>query len=198
MRRQAAIFPALLFLALLSGCSGDTKRPPQEPAVDFDEQVQEGWAAFNAGNLPASRAIFLDLVESFPDAAEGYTGLGWCEISQGNPATGLETLLAADRLAGGADAAAGLAVAASAVGRDSIAVEAAARITDSSYVFAGDPDFTYRDVVYIRALGEFHLLRYEDCYTSLSILAPDLWIDFREYDFREQLFAALESLRGRV
>lgn len=198
MRHRASIAPAFLTLVLLAGCSNETRRPPQEPAVDFDARVQEAWREFDSGNIPSARTIFAELTDAFPDAAEGHTGLGWCSIAEDRPEEGLTPLVEANRLAGGSDAAAGLAVAASALGRDSLAVDAAAQVTDTSYVFSGDSDFTYRDVVYIRALGEFHLLRYEDCHRSLSILIPDLWIDFREYDFREQIFAALESLRERV
>ena len=91
-----------------------------------------------------------------------------------------------------------MAVAASALGRDSLAVEMASRCTDDSYIFIGNPDFTYTDIVYIRALGEFHLRRYEDCYASLMILYPELAVDMEAYDFREQLFVELQRLRGWV
>ncbi len=198
MRARTATILAVILFTLASGCSDETKRPPQEPAADYDALVQQAWAAFDSGDYDSARAIFNQLIASFPDAAEGHTGFGWCEIVEQRLESALAALLEADRLGGGADAAAGLAVAASALGRDEIALEAAARVEDPSYVFSGDPQFTFRDLLYIRALAEFHLLRYEDCYSTLNILMPDLWIDFDEYDFREQLFAALESLEGRV
>ena len=78
-------------------------------------------------------------------------------------------------------------------------MEAASRAaTDPLWVFVGGHDLGYRDLVFIKALGEFHLRRYEDCYASLLILIPDLRIDLDAFDFREELFSALESLRGQV
>ena len=84
------------------------------------------------------------------------------------------------------------------MGMDSVAVAATSWATDPSWVFVGDADFGHRDIVYIRALGEFHLRRYANCYASLLILIPNLRIDLEAFDFREDLFAALESLRGQV
>jgi tetratricopeptide (TPR) repeat protein len=184
----------LVFLA----CDDESGVVPQPPQIDRNHELQRGWSLFRMKDYDAAAVHFDAVVEHFPDAADGYIGLGWCEIERDHLELALDHLQTADRLANEPDAIAGIAVAASALGLDSLAVEAASRCTDDSYLFIGDPDVGYTDLVYIRALGEFHLLRYEDCYASLRILDRNLEIDMEAYDFREQLFRELQRMRSRV
>lgn len=187
----------LPFLAIVS-CAGERTRPaPQEPPLDLNEMIQQGWDLFRAGAIPESAGIFRQLIVEFPDAPIPYTGLGWCEVDQDSLPAALDLFAHALRLNEENDALAGTAVTASALALDSLAVDAAYRIHQTDYVFQGDPRFGYTQVIYLRALGEFHLLRWADCYASLRILDPELDIDLAAWDFREQLFAALEGLRER-
>ncbi len=197
-RPLAATLGGLLLVVILPCCSPKGGGTPQEPAVDFNEELQRAWGQFRARDFPAATTSFRLLSHRFPEAVEGRIGLGWCQVV----ADSLEDAYASFGQAGGMqgepDAIAGIAVVASAMGWDSTAVEAASRANDPTWIFVGDPDFGYRDLVFIRALGQFHLRRYEDCYASLLILIPDLRIDMEAFDFREDLFAALESSRGHV
>lgn len=188
---------AALFL-LIPACGEDNNVVPVEQPPDLNEEIQVGWALYHEGDYPAAATQFERVIEHFPDSADGYVGLGWCEIELDHPETALVSLETAIRLGDNSDGVAGLAVVASALGRDSIAVEAASSISDETYLFIGNPRFGYTDLVYIRALGEFHLTRYEDCHESIKILDPDFEIDFDAYDFREHLFLKLERLRGLV
>jgi hypothetical protein len=199
MRRlPSAALLGVFLLVSLPGCSHD-KGTPQEPSVDFREELDLAWGQFRAHDYSASAVSFRLLLRRFPDTTEPRVGLGWCELATDSLADAFETFQDAGGLRGGVDALAGLAVAASAMGQDSIAVEAASRAaTDPLWVFVGGHDLGYRDLVFIEALGEFHLRRYEECYASLRILIPDLRIDLDAFDFREDLFSALESLRGQV
>lgn len=191
-------FGCLLMALLVSACSNDGGGTPQEPPIDFNTEVQRAWGLFRARDFPGATNSFRQLTVRVPDAAEGYVGLGWCQIVADSLELAYGTLERAGRLGDEEDGAAGLAVAASALGLDSAAVEAASRITDPLWLFVGDPNFGYRDLVYIKALGEFDLRMYENCYASLQILVPELRIDLNAFDFREELFTALESLRGQT
>ena len=182
----------------LLACSDDGGIVPQPPQIDRNHELQQGWSLFRQRDYDTAANHFTAVVDHFPDAADGYIGLGWCEIELDHLELGLDHLQTADRLADEPDAIAGIAVAASALGLDSLAVETALRCTDESYLFIGNPTLSYTDLVYIRALGEFHLLRYEDCYESLRLLDDDIVIDMEAYDFREQLFEELDRLWGRV
>ncbi len=198
--RRCPFAPLLggLLLVLALPCCSPKGGTPQEPAIDFNEELQRAWGQFRAHDFPAASVSFRLLSRRFPEAAEGRVGLGWCQIV----ADSLEAAYASFGLAGGLrgddNAVAGIAVVASAMGWDSIAVEASSKATDPTWIFGGDPQFGYPDLVFIKALGEFHLLHYEDCYATLLILIPDLRIDLGAFDFREELFSALESLRGQV
>ncbi len=193
----APLLGGLLFVLVLPCCSpkGGT---PQEPAIDFNEELQRAWSQFRAHDFPAASVSFRLLSRRFPEAPEGRIGLGWCQVVADSLGAAYTSFGLAGGLRGDADAVAGIAVVASAMGWDSIAVEASSKATDPTWLFGGDPEFGYRDLVFIKALGEFHLLRYEDCYATLLILIPNLRIDLGAFDFREELFAALESLRGQV
>ena len=199
MRPRALILRSgLLLLLLLPSCAGENGGTPQEPAVDFGEEIQRAWTQFRARDFDAASVSFRLLSRRFPQATEGRIGLGWCHIVADSLADAYALFEEVGGVHGGAEAAAGLAVAASAMGRDSVAVEAASQVDDPLWLFVGDPEFGYRDLVFIRALGEFHLLRYGECYATLRVLIPELLIDMEAFEFREDLFAALESLRGRV
>ena len=198
--RRISFWPGLTMLCLLAflACGDKEEIVPQPPQIDRNHEIQQGWSLFRMSDYDAAAVHFETVVEHFPDAADGHIGLGWCEIERDHLGPALEHLETADRLAYEPDAIAGIAVVASALGLDSLAVESASRCTDNSYLFIGNPDLSYTDLVYIRALGEFNLLRYEDCYASLRILDTDLEIDMEAYDFREQLFSELQRMRGRV
>ncbi len=200
MRRTslAHALGCLLLLLLTPSCSHKGGGTPQEPAIDLNEELQRAWGQFRARDFPSATVSFRLLTRSFPDAAEPRAGLGWCQIVVDSLDDAYASFTLAGGMSGDAETRAGIAVAASAMGRDSIAVAAASTATDPLWIFVGDPEFGYADLVYIKALGEFHLRRYEDCYASLLILIPDLRIDLAAFDFREDLFAALESLRGRL
>jgi tetratricopeptide (TPR) repeat protein len=188
---------AVLFL-ILSACSDESRVAPQEPPLDRSYENQQGWSLFRSTDIQGAAIHFNRLVEHFPDAADGYLGLGWCEIELDRLEQAIAYLETAIRLSDEPDAFAGLAVAASALGRDSVAVDAASRFNNVEYLFLGDPEFGFTDLVYIRALGQFHLLRYEDCYASIQILRPSFEIDMSAYDFRTQLFRQLQYLRRQV
>lgn len=188
----------LLMALLVSSCSNDSGGTPQEPPIDFNTEIRRAWGLFRARDFPAATVSFRLLTRRVGDAPEGYVGLGWCQIVADSLSLAYGTLERAGRLGDNKEGDAGLAVAASALGLDSVAVHAASRITDPLWLFVGDPSFGYRDLVYIKALAEFHLRRYDDCYGSLQILLPNLRIELSAYDFREELFSALESLRGNV
>lgn len=198
--RPLTCWPCLMVLCLLlfSACNDEGGVVPQPPLIDRNHELQQGWYLFRITDYIGAAVHFDRIVEHFPDAADGYIGLGWCETERDELDRALDYFETANRLADEPDAIAGTAVAASALGRDSLAVEMASRCTDDSYIFIGNPELTYTDLVYIRALGEFHLRRYDDCYASLRILRPSWEIDMQAYDFREQLFAELQHLRGQV
>ena len=193
-----ALWLCLIALLLFPACGDDGGVVPQETPIDVDHEIQQGWALFRARDFTGAAIHFRLVVQESPDAADGYIGLGWCEIEADSLSRAYATLETATRLDDDPDGLAGIAVAASALGRDSVAVAAASSITDTGYLFTGDQSFGYTDLVYIRALGEFHLRRYEECCASLRILKPDLVIDLDAYYFREQIFIALSLLRGRV
>ncbi|MBD3162530.1 MAG: hypothetical protein GF346_09220 [Candidatus Eisenbacteria bacterium] len=185
-------------LFLLASCAEDEPFVPQETPIDADQEIQEGWALFRELDPRAALIPFGRVADRFPADPRGHVGLGWCRIELDSIRTALEDLRTAALLGDEPDGHAGLAVAASALGLDSLAVAAATRIEDPGYRFTGDPDFGYPDLLYIRALGLFHLGRYEECYAALRTLDPAITIDLEAYDFRERLFRALESLRGIV
>jgi tetratricopeptide (TPR) repeat protein len=194
--RCTGLFLGITVLGLcLVACKDEGGVDPQPPLIDRNYEIQQGWSLFRMTDYDGAAIHFDRIIEHFPDAADGYIGLGWCEIQQDQLELALGHLETANRLAEEPDAIAGTAVAASALGRDSLAVEAASRCTDESYIFIGNPELTYFDLVYIRALGQFHLRRYEDCYASLRILNSSLDIDMEAFDFREQLFAHLQYIR---
>jgi hypothetical protein len=184
-------------LAILPAC-GEESFVPRDKPIDPDEEIQIGWARFRDGQYLEALSRFSRVVVQHPDAADGHVGAGWSRIELDSLETAITSLRTATNLVDHADGYAGLAVAASALGYDSLAVAAAEAVDDETYLFIGDPTFSYTDVVYIRALGQFHLLRYEACYRSLLILDPGLEIDLGAFDFRDRLFEALERLRGRV
>jgi hypothetical protein len=187
----------LLFLAIAS-CGKEAAPPaPEEPPLDLNAQTQKGWDFFRNGAYSSSATVFRQLIDLFPDAPAPYVGLGWCDVERDSLQAALELFEHALRLDEEVDALAGTVVTASALALDSLAVEASYRIRGTDYIFQGNPQFGYPQVVYLRALGEFHLLRWTDCYASLRILDPELDIDLTAWDFREQLFAALEGLRDR-
>lgn len=188
---------ALLLLTIVA-CGQESAPPePQEPPLDLNEQTQKGWDLFRSGGYSASAGVFRDLITLFPDAPAPYVGLGWCDVERDSLRAAIDLFDQALRLDEESDALAGVVVAASALALDSIAVDAAYRIHRTDYIFQGNPQFGYPQVVYLRALAEFHLLRWADCYASLRILDPELGIDLTALDFREQLFAALDGLRDR-
>jgi tetratricopeptide (TPR) repeat protein len=187
----------LILLVWLPAC-GEEGFTPQDAPIDPDLEIQIGWAHFRSREYVEALARFSRLVREIPDAADGHIGAGWCRLELDSLEAAIVSLSTATLLSDNADGYAGLAVAASALGQDELAVTAAEAVVDETYVFLGDPTFTYTDLVYIRALGQFHLLRWEDCYRSLLILWPDLEIDLSAFDFRDRLFAALEQLRGRT
>jgi tetratricopeptide (TPR) repeat protein len=189
----------ILLLLTLVSC-GEESAPPEPipPLPDLNEQTQKGWESFRAGGYSASAGIFRELISLYPDAPAPYVGLGWCDIERDSLDAALDLFDHALRLDEEIDALAGTVVAASALALDALAVDAAYRVRRMDYIFQGNPQFGYRQVVYLRALAEFHLLRWDDCYASLKILDPDLDIDLDAWDFREQIFAALESLRERT
>lgn len=188
----------ILPLLAIFSCAQEKAPPaPQEPPLDLNEMTQQGWEMFRAGAISQSAGIFRQLIGEFPDAPIPYSGLGWCEIEQDSLPEALGLFGHSLGLDEEDDALAGTVVTASALALDSIAVDAAYRIRETGYVFQGDPHFGYRQVIYLRALGEFHLLRWAACYASLRIIDPELEIDLAAWDFREQLFAALEGLRER-
>lgn len=191
------ILPILLALALTS-CSNDGGGVPQEPAVDFNEELQRAWNQFRSQDIETASASFELLSRGFPGAPEPRTGLGWCAIVTDDLEGALAIFDEAGGMQGDRETLAGIAVAASAMGRDSLAVDAATAALDPVWAFVGDPEFGYSDLVYIKALGEFSLKRYDDCYASLLLLVPDLQVDMEAFDYREDLFAELESLRERV
>ena len=188
----------LIVLLALPACSDEGRIAPQDPTVDPNEEIQRGWELFRARDFHSAADLFRRVIENRPNAAAGYIGLGWCEIEVDSIANACETLERAVALSNDVDGFAGLAAAASALGRDSTAVEASLHVSEESYIFIGDPSFSYTDVVFIRALGLFHLLRYEECLEALQILDPYLEIDLGALDFRELLFNKLQSLRGDV
>jgi hypothetical protein len=163
----------------------------------LNEELQRAWGQFRARDFPKAMVSFRLLSRRFPDAAEPRVGIGWCQIVADSLEDAYATLELAGGVQGDADTRAGIAVVASAMGQDSIAVAAASTASDPLWIFVGDPEFGYDDLLFIKALGEFHLRRYEECYASLLVLIPELRIDLEAYDFREDLFAALEALRGR-
>jgi len=195
-QRFSLVFTALLLV--LPACDDGGGIVPPPPTIDRNQEILLGWNLFRATDYSGAAIHFARLVEHFPDATEGYVGLGWCEIELEDLPLAIVYFEKATRLADDPDGFAGLAVAASALGRDSLAVEAAAWFTDEQYLFIGDPTLGFTDLVYIRALGQFHLRRYEDCYASLRILRSWLEIDMDAYDFREQLFSQLRLLREEV
>ena len=198
MRRMSFWLGLTVLCLLLPACNDEGELVPQTPWFDRNHEIQQGWSLFRMADYDGAAVHFDRVIEHFPDAADGYIGLGWCEIERDQLEHALVLLETAIGLADEPDAIAGTAVAASALGRDSLAVEAASMCTDDSYLFIGNPDLRYTDLVYIRALGEFHLRRYEECYASLRILDNNLEIDFEAYDFREQLFNELQDLWRRV
>jgi hypothetical protein len=196
-RSILGILPLLLTLVLPS-CSNDGGGVPQEPAIDFNEELQRAWTQFRSQDFSTASTSFELLSGGFPDAPEPRTGLGWCAIVADDLEGALDIFEDAGGMHGDRETLAGIAVAASATGRDSLAVEAATAALDPMWTFVGDPEFGYTDLVYMKALGEFNLRRYDACYASLLLLIPNLQIDMEAYDFREDLFAALESLREQV
>lgn len=188
--RACGICIALLLLS----CGGDDKPAPQEPAIDANLELQQGWALFRAGDFEAARLRFERVVEALPEIPDGYVGRGWCQLELDSLEAAALTLDFADRIAEDPDIDAGIALLASLRGDDSLAVEASARVDDPSYVFFGDPTFRYRDLVYIRAVALFHLLRWSECYEALRILDAGLVIDLEAYDFRQRLFDAIEEI----
>jgi hypothetical protein len=196
-RHEPFRFGWVLIALLLIAC-GEEKAPPapQEPPPDLNEQTQKGWDLFRSHDYPASASTFRGLIEAFPSAPDPYVGLGWCQVEMDSLPQALVLFSQALRFEEQPDAVAGLAVVASALGRDSLAVDAASRLSDSGYIFVGNPAFGYRQVIYLLALGQYHLLRYQECYASLRILDPNLDVDLDAWDFREQILAALEALRN--
>ncbi|MBM3287094.1 MAG: hypothetical protein FJY88_07050 [Candidatus Eisenbacteria bacterium] len=200
MRPGGRPFPLRLFpvalLFLLAACQKDPTPPAQQPPLDFNAEIQRGWSLYRNHQYAEAEATFRGLVEGFPHESEPLVGRGWCEVETDSLDLAIRLFQTAIEMEALPDAFAGIAVTASALGRDSLAVAAAHEITDPSYLFIGDPYLGYQRIVYLRALGEFHLRRWQDCYDSLLILRSWLEIDLDDYDFREQLMAALESLRG--
>ena len=188
----------LLAPLLLASCAQESAFVPQETPIDPEHEIQRGWALFRERDYRGAMVPFGGVAEQFPSAPGGHVGLGWCRVEIDSLEAALRDFRTAERLGGDADGHAGLAVTASALGLDSLAVAAAERVEDPAYQFTGDPEFGYTDLLYIRALGLFHLARYADCYATLRMIDPSLSIDLDAYDFREQLFLALQSLRGTV
>ncbi len=197
LRRGSTRWACVLAILSTLSCSSKTAAPaPQEPPLDLNEQTQKGWDLFRSRNYTSSASVFRRLIVAFPDAPAPYIGLGWCDVERDSLNQALDLFEHSLRLDSQVDALSGVVVSASALGRDSLAVHAAYQVRDTGYVFDGRPTFGYAQVVYLRALGEFHLLRWEDCYASLRILDPELDVDLAAWDFREQLFAALQALRN--
>lgn len=197
MRRHVSSLHPWILILLLASCGTNRNLVPQEPPVDRNQKIDRAWALFVAGDYAEARAIFEEIIDHFPDDAAGHVGRGWCAVETDSLDLAYTSFQTSLQLADDPDGIAGLAVAASALGIDSVAVAAASRVGED-YQFSKIPSLDYRDLVFIRALGEFHLRRYVDCYASLRILNPSLQIDLDEYDFREQLFAALESIRDQT
>ena len=90
----------LVFLA----CDDESGVVPQPPQIDRNHELQRGWSLFRMKDYDAAAVHFDAVVEHFPDAADGYIGLGWCEIEGDHLELALDHLQTADRLANEPDA----------------------------------------------------------------------------------------------
>jgi hypothetical protein len=198
MRARRAWLVLTAFV-ILCACGQDEKPNPQAPSVDPNVELQEGWAGFRHRDYSSARGHFEQVILVLPGAPEGYVGRGWCQTVMDSLEAAALSFEQADQLGGEPDGSAGAALVAFLLGNDELAADAAARVlSDRGYVFFGEPTFEYKDLVYIRAVSLFHLLRWEECYETLRLAFSWLEIDLDAYDFREQLFDAIERLGSAV
>ncbi len=80
MRRyyiHAAVINAVLLLLTLIGCSGDIETDTSS-AIRHTEQ---GWISYNSGNYTQALLNFERALNSDPEYAEAYNGVGWSQLS---------------------------------------------------------------------------------------------------------------------
>lgn len=200
MTRKALVcsVPVILVCAVLAlSCGGDAGITPQEPVPDYNQGLQDAWNLFRSGHRQEAENLFTRLSAAYPGRGEPRTGLGWCLLRRPDLPAAIDVFNESLAIQRDPDAYAGIAVAASALGLDSLAVAAVVAVEEPAYLFVGDPTLSYIDLTLIRAVAEFHLMRWEDCRRSLLALEPSLDIDLGAWDFREQLLAAIEQVSGR-
>ncbi len=197
-RGPAAVTLLTVLLVVMAGCGGGGGGPEKPTAASL---TQEGWTAFEQGDLETASARFADALAVDPEYAEAFVGEGWVAVRD------RELDVAEDRFdeallrsAQAIDATAGRVLIA--VGHDdpaSVRARGAVLLAgNAAYVFTHDRTFSASDVRWFMARGALSMADYPAVVSQLDVLSPGHGLDPASAAFVERAAALLESLRATV
>lgn len=188
-----------LLVPTLPGCGGSDGGGGTKPGPSL---VDQGWAAFEAGDFATAASRFAGAIASDPTDEEAHNGMGWTRLEEASLAAAVASFDAAlTNGFAGADPHAGRAI----VLRDADPVDYAAAIAaataalaiDGGYVFAHDTTVDWRDLRLVLAQSHFGLSEYDLASQQVTLLGgtpPSPQSD----TFVEDLLAVIEQLAQSI
>jgi tetratricopeptide (TPR) repeat protein len=177
----------LLFaLIIAGGCTGW--------AVDSTE---EGWDAFEDGDLDQARENFEDAISWAPSYADAYNGLGWCDLLEDELPDALEEFRQAlENEPDLIDASAGATLAATEENKHEDAVDYADDVisANDSYVFSHYTSVTIEDIRLAKAKSAAALGDFVTALAEVQVLEPSFSADPSTPQGQAAILAKIEEL----
>ena len=181
----------MIAVLAVTGCGSDSAAPPLS-------LVEQGWAAFEAGDFAKAEDLFAQAIAQDSSNAEGYNGIGWSQMKRGKYTQALASLdEAVMRGHSGADPHAGRAI----LLRDIEPVDYDAAIfavldaiaADATWTFEHDTSVNWRDLRLISAQSHFALGDYTVANSEVGALGGNMQ-DPLSPTFVQDLFTEIERL----
>jgi tetratricopeptide (TPR) repeat protein len=192
MKRIIAFIVASL-LILLIGC-------PDFPRIG-PATVERAWTYYEDGEYDKAILEFEDVIDTEPDNAEAYNGLGWCYGILCSLSTSVAYFDTSLQLQSSlVDPYAGLTFSYADIPDDHNAIISATTLIqrDSLYFFGHDNDITWHDVRLVKAKSLCNLGDFASALTEVQVLDNSFNCDVSTPEGRRALLQKIESLRGSV
>lgn len=212
MKRTLCYLPVISIALLIAAVACEKKSTDTGP--DVEELIDQGWTAFEAGDLESAYTYFYDAINADSDDAEARHGMGWVQLMEGD----LDAAwVAFDRAQYFELQHFGAEVGMAIVYRDlpdySLAISSANTVLSSipAYVFPHMSSVDWKDLRLIIAQCSYRKgeAYFDDAQAEVDILDPDNGLDPADSDtwvvgsvtyatYAEALMMAIEALESDI